>query len=150
MFTIAPTWHRLQCPQNFVKCVQLFCAHACRLSLSHTCLPCSAALRLLPFFACGLLCGYAFHGGWLCPCMLMVDLSYARSSGECCLSTCMHGWQLQAGSEHGRVRIKEDALQTILLAANHATFLFRKLLCGCRSLGFASKPEANCTHLTKF
>ena len=41
----------------------------------------------------------------------------------------------------GNMGIKEDALQTILLAATgtHAKFMFRKLLCGCRSLGFASK-----------
>jgi hypothetical protein len=118
---------------------KLFCAHACRLLLSHTCLPCSAALRLLPFFACGLLCGYAFHGGWLCACMFMVNLSCARCSGECCLSTCMHGWQLPAGCKHGCMHIKEGALQTILLTATHAKFMFSKVLRGCRSLGFASK-----------
>ena len=57
----------------------------------------------------------------------------------------MHGWQLQAGRKHVRMRSKEGKLQTILLAATHAKFMFRKLLCGSEVLAL----QANCV-LDKF
>jgi hypothetical protein len=53
----------------------------------------------------------------------MVDLSCARCSGGCCFTTCMHGWQLPAGRKHGRMRIKEDALQTMLNLCSESCFV---------------------------